>query len=102
MAVAADAGPVAQGLAHGLAQADAHVLDRVVLIDVQVAAGLDRQIEGRVLGQQREHVVEEAHAGGDLAPAAAVEVRVPGDFGFRRLALDVGGAGHSDQLRENV
>ena len=41
VAVAADAGPVAQGLAHGLPQADAHVLDRVMLIDVQVALGLD-------------------------------------------------------------
>ena len=42
MAVAADAGPIAQGLAHGLPQADADVLDRVMLIDVQIALGLDR------------------------------------------------------------
>ena len=73
LAVAADAGAVAQGLADGLAQADAHVLDRVVLIDLQVAGGLDGQIEGRVLGQQREHVIEEADAGGDLRLAAAVQ-----------------------------
>ena len=39
-----------------------------MLIDVQVALGLDRQVDRRVLGQQREHVVEEADAGGDLAP----------------------------------
>ena len=36
-----------------LAEADADVFDRVVLIDVQVAFGLDRQIERRVLGEQR-------------------------------------------------
>ena len=88
VAVAADARPVAQGLLHRLAQADAHVLDRVVLIDVQIADGLDRQVEGRVLGQQRQHVVEEAHAGGDLRLAAAVERQFQFDVGFGRFALD--------------
>ena len=37
VAVAADARLVAQRLPQRLAQADAHVFDRVVLIDVQVA-----------------------------------------------------------------
>ena len=75
MAVAADARLVAQGLAQGLAEADADVLDRVVLVDVQVALGVDRQIDRRVLGQQRQHVVEEADAGGDLGLPDAVEVQ---------------------------
>ena len=89
MAVAADAGLVAQRLAERLAQANAHVLDRVVLVDVQVAGGLDGQIDGGVLGQQRQHVVEEADAGGDLRLAAAVQRQFQVDVGFRRLAVDV-------------
>ena len=76
VAVAADAGLVAQGLLQRLAEADAHVLDRVVLIDVQVALGLNVQVDRRVLGQQRQHVIEEADAGGDLRCARAVEVQL--------------------------
>ena len=45
VAVAADAGFVAQGLPQRLAEANADVFDRVVLVDVQVALGLDRQVE---------------------------------------------------------
>ena len=89
VAVAADARLVAQRLPQCLAQADAHVFDRVVLIDVQVALRSDRQVAGRVLGQQRQHVIEEADAGGDLRLAGAVEIQFQLDRGFRRLAVDV-------------
>ena len=97
VAVAADAGPIAQGLAHGRPQADADVLDRVMLIDVQVALGLDHQIDGRMPGQEREHVVEEADARGDLRAAAAVEIDFEADIGFRRLPLDGGRARHNTE-----
>ena len=95
VAVAADAGLVAQRLPQGLAQADAHVLDRVMLVDVQVALGTHRQIAGRVLGQQRQHVIEEADAGRDLGLAGAVEVQLQIDRRFRRLAVNRGGAWHA-------
>ena len=95
VAVAADAGAVAQRLPHRQAETDADVLDRVVLIDVQVAVGLDLQVDRGVLGQQREHVVEEADARGDLRAAAAVEIDFQADVGLRRLALDGGSAGHN-------
>ena len=75
--VAADARLVAHGLAERLAETDAHVLDRVVLVDVQVAGGGDAQIERRMLGQQGQHVVEKADAGGDPRLADAVEQQVP-------------------------
>ena len=57
-------------------------------------AAVDRQVEGRVLGQQREHVVEKADAGGDLRLADAVEQQFQLDVGFRRFAVESGGAGH--------
>ena len=73
MAVTANAGLLAQRLAQRLPQANAHVLHRVMLVHLQVAGGLDGQIHGGVLGQQRQHVVEKADAGGDLRFADAVE-----------------------------
>ena len=65
MAVAADAGLVAQRLLQRLAEADADVFDRVVLIDVEVALGLDRQSIARA-SPKRQHVVEKADARGDI------------------------------------
>ena len=69
VAVAANARLVAQRLLHRLPEGNADVFDRVVLIDVQIALGLDVQIDRRVLGQQRQHVVEKADAGRNLAVA---------------------------------
>ena len=89
VAIAADAGFVAEGLLHRLAQADADVLDRVVLIDVQIALGLDRQIESPVPREQLQHVVEKADARFPRARAAAVEVQLQADLGFAGGAVDV-------------
>ena len=60
--VAPDARPVAQRPVDRLAQADAHVLGRVVVVDVEVARARDRQVHQRVPGEELEHVVEEADA----------------------------------------
>ena len=79
---------------HGQPQTNAGVLNGVVLIDVQVAAALDLQIQRRVLGQKRQHVVEESDAAGDLRAAAAVEVDLQADFGLRGFALNGGRACH--------
>ena len=40
------------GLAERLPETNPHVLDRVVLIDVQIAGRVDCQIEGRMFCQQ--------------------------------------------------
>ena len=59
MAVAADASLVADRCCHRLAESDADVLDRVMGVDVQVALGLDRQVDRAVAGDLVEHVIEE-------------------------------------------
>ena len=41
------------------------VLDRVVLVDLEVAVGLDREVEQAVVGERAEEVVVEADAGVD-------------------------------------
>ena len=75
VAVAADALLVADRLQHRLAERDADVFDRVVAVDVQVALGLDVQVDQAMAGDLVEHVVEKADAGRELRLAAAVQVR---------------------------
>src|SRR5215204_7550280 len=60
-AVAADARLVAERLRERLTQSDGHVLDRVVVVYVEVASALDFEVEESVLGEQLKHVVEERH-----------------------------------------
>ena len=67
-----------QGLAHD----DADILHRVVLVDIDVAFGLDGQVEEAVLGQQLQHVVEEANPGVDLSLPAAVQRPFDTDIRF--------------------
>ena len=48
------------------AERDADVFDGVMLIDVEIAGGLDLQVEAAVPGDQVEHVIEKADAGAVL------------------------------------
>ena len=78
MPVTSDAGLIAQGLLHRLAQANPHVFDGVMLIDVQIADGLQLQVDHRVFGQERQRMVEEAHARSRFPPRRShpIPVRV--------------------------
>ena len=73
----------AKGLADGLAERDAHVLDRVVGVDVQIARRRQREIEAAVPREQLEHVVEEPDAGAHVIPAAAVDLQAKPDVRSR-------------------
>ena len=46
----------------------------MVSVNVEIALGLDRQVEQRVTGQGLEHVIEEADPGADMCLALPVEV----------------------------
>ena len=71
---ASDAGLVAERLPERLADGDRHILDGVVGVDVQVAGGLDAQVETAVATELIEHVVVERDAGRHVGQAGAVEV----------------------------
>ena len=73
-AVARDSVPVAERGRERVAERGEHVLDRVVLVDVEVAAGEQLEVEAGVEGEQRQQVIEEADPGRDARPAGAVEV----------------------------
>ena len=59
VAGAVDAAAVAERLRHRLAERDAEILDGVVLVDVEIAGRLHRQVEPAVRREQLQHVVEE-------------------------------------------
>ncbi len=60
----------------------------VVVVDVQVALGLDRDVDARVTAREIEHVVEEADAGRDVGDTLAVEIDRDLDVGLLGGALD--------------
>src|SRR5690606_13499164 len=63
------------------------VLDRMVLVDVEVAAAFDLEREPAVLADLLEHVIEEADAGPRDRLRLAVEIDLDADVRFARLAL---------------
>src|SRR5205085_3939768 len=78
---------VAERLLHRLPERDADVLGGVVMVDMQVALGVHRDVDARVARQQVEHVIEEADAGRNRRAAGAVEVDLDRDVGLLGLAL---------------
>jgi hypothetical protein len=77
--------PCHPGLAQRLPYRQRAVLDRVVLVDVQIAAAAQPQRKAAVLGELLEHVIEEADAGGDVAGAPLSSSTATLDVGFARL-----------------
>jgi hypothetical protein len=74
----------AERLRHRLAERDAEILDGVMLIDVEIAARVDRQVERAVAREQLQHVVEKADAGPHLIPALAVQAERQRDLRLGR------------------
>jgi hypothetical protein len=84
--VARDALHVAERLFHRLAERNADILGRMMVVDVQVALGPHADVDARMTRQQIEHVIEEANAGRDLGRAGAIEVHRHLDVGFLGLS----------------
>ena len=66
------------------------ILRGVVEIDVQVALGLQRDVDQGVARELLQHVVEEADAGRDVIGAGAVEIDGRLDLGLLGGAIDGG------------
>ena len=81
-AIAGDALLVAERRGHGLAEHDAGIFGRVVLVDVEVAFGLEGNVDQRMAGELLDHMVEEADAGRDVVGAGAVEIDRGGNRGL--------------------
>lgn len=90
--IAGDAGHAAERLLDGLPQRNTGVLGGMMMINVQVAHRLDREVDAGMTGEEIEHMVEKADAGRDVGRAGAIEVHSHLDVGLFGLALDRRGA----------
>ena len=85
---ARDAGSVAEGLRERRTENERDVLDRVVLVDVEIAVRFDREVEQPVVCERAEEVVVEADPGRDRGVAGAVDAERDRDVGLARAASD--------------
>jgi len=92
MAIASNARLVANCSSNRLAKRNAHVLDGMVCINVQVTLCLDIQVNQPVPGNLVQHVVEKGHARIQRLLAGSVQVDRNTDAGFVGVASDLGSA----------
>src|SRR3984957_7359462 len=85
---------VSCAVAESLSKCPAHdhpdVLDRVMVIYMQIAGGLDLQVEESVASEALDHVIEERHPGFCLAAPCPVELERNSHRSLARLTLDLG------------
>src|SRR5262245_14789489 len=88
VAGAIDALPVAERFQQRVAERDADIFNGVVLIDVEIALRLQREIEAAVPREQLQHVIEEADAGADGVASLAVNGQPPFDPRLRGSPIE--------------
>ena len=90
MAVTSQAFFVAPGLGQRLAKGDADIFNRVVCIDMQVANGLNVQIDQTMTSDLIQHVIEKRDAGGKFSLPGAIKVETNSNLRFERIACNFG------------
>lgn len=90
MAVTRDALAVTQCLIESLTKNQTHILDRVVIIDVQVAFGFYIQVKQTVFCQQLQHVIKKGYPRANRGLAGPVNVQGQGNLGFPGFSFDTG------------
>ncbi len=88
---------VAERLLERLTERERDVLDRVVLVDVQITRALDGELEAPVLAELLEHVIEEAEPRLRARVRFEIEIDVDADIRFARLALNARDPGPIDE-----
>src|SRR6202022_3421215 len=83
-----DTRTISQRLAKRATHHDPDVLDRVMLVDMEVAARLDHEIEKAMAREALEHMVEKRHAGMNFAAPRTVQRERHRHRRLARLALD--------------
>ena len=82
MTVTADTELFAKGKLESLSKRQAAIFDRVMRVHFQVALANELQIEGRVLREEREHVIKKRNPRFDPGISLAVQVQMEGNLGF--------------------
>ena len=88
VAGAVDALAVAERFERSLAERDSDILDGVVLVDVEVTGGAERQVEATVPGKQLQHVIEKPDPGADVVSPAAIKHQPSAYMRFSRTAIE--------------
>ena len=83
-----DSAAIAQRLRKQLAENDSAVFDRVMLVHVEITAGVQREVETSVPGEELQHMIEKPHAGVKVVSPAAIDRELPADRGLFRIAHD--------------
>ena len=89
IAVAPNAAFIAECLGQCLTQGNAHIFDRVMVINVQISGAAHCHVHQSMTRQLIEHVVEKADAGLIVIEAAAIEIELDLDFGLCGIAGNV-------------
>src|SRR5581483_5392836 len=84
---------VAERLRKRLAEGDADVFDRVMLVDVEIAVCRKLQIKCAVVRKEFQHVIKDADAGRDFVTSAAFDRETKAYLRFFCIAVD-GGFSH--------
>src|SRR3954462_4037318 len=76
---------ISQCLVEGFAKRDADILNRVMLIHIEVTAACEFQIECTVTGKQIEHVIEKPNPGGHLVFPLTINVQSQSNVSLVRM-----------------
>ncbi len=79
---------VPPGLGQRLTDGDPDIFDSVMIIDLNIANRRNIKIDQAVAGDLVEHVVKEGNAGGELALAAAIEIKTHGNLRFKGVTCN--------------
>ena len=85
---------IAQRLVQTATKTDPDVLNRVMVIHMQITDSFNFQIEESMTSEQSEHVIEETHARRDFILAAAIEINGKLNLRFSGIAGNRCGSGH--------
>ena len=80
---------VANGFGKSLAQGNADVFNRVVIVNLEVALGLHHQVDQTVACNLVKHVVQKGNARAERALAGAIESDRDLDLGLCGVALNL-------------
>jgi len=92
----------AQRLMQGLSHDNPDIFHRVVLVDVDIALGLDRQVEEAVFGEEIQHMVKEPNGSVDLPPPGAIQIPCDTDIRFLRGTVKRGLPGDTVLFHANL
>jgi len=83
-----DSGLVTQSFPEGLAQANAHVFDQMVIVYLDISFGFDGKVEESMPGKKGQHMIEKRDSRRNFSFSRAIKREFYLDLGFLRISAD--------------